>query len=427
MLAPDDAALAARHPALPGLRLLLDPEAVAEAAAGCLPELPVVGAEATYVRLKPGTSAVVGYRLALRDGVRLDAYARTSTTPDDPKLAKRLGTAAGAQPPSAVLLDRRTALLQASADPHLPALVRLLDPDRRPALLARALDRPPADGWGLQGLRHNPERRWVGRLVGPEGTPLLVKVHLPARHRRAVAAAEAFAAARVPAAHLVGSTRRHAMTVHGWVDGRSVVDALAPDGTAALHQVGALLARLHLGEVPRAARRLPPPPDEREELAIAVRAVAALDADAGAVAGALAARLGPRLDASPATADRPSLLHGDCSVDQVVLAACGPALIDLDRATCGDPHSDLAQVLADLALRQALDAVADDRPLAAALLDGYLAAGGAVDGHRLAALTATRLLRLAPEPFRRRHDRWAAVLQAVLERVGALAGGTVAA
>lgn len=425
MLTPDDAAVAGRHATLPGLRVILDPAAVTEEIARALPALGVVAAQATYVRFKPPTSCLVGYRLILNDGDDVDAYVRTTASVDDPKLKKAVAAARlrSGGSTTAALLDPCTAVLVHPSDHDLPALARLAHPEQRRHILARALDAAPTDGWQLQRLRYKPERRWVGRLTDMAGTHLLLKVHRAAQHAAVVAGAAAFRRAQAPVSELVGSSRRHGLTIHQWVDGSTAADVLStdsPDADAVPSTVGALLAQLHsLG--PDAARTSSQPlgtrPGEGHALAAGVAAIAALEPDAGIRAERIAGHIADQIGGRPGSI---RLLHGDCSFDQVIIGAHGPVLIDVDRATSGDPHSDLGQLLADLTLLQVTGALTDDRPIAAAVLASYTAAGGRIDPERLAVFTAARLLRVAPEPFRRRRDCWAAELSEVVRRTADL-------
>lgn len=424
MLTADDAALVARYPSLPGLGLVLDPSSVAARVAAAIPSLGVVSATAGYVRFKPPTSCLVGYRFTLRNG-EIDAYVRTAATTRDAKLAKAVVVArqrAGGQS-SATLLDARTALLVHPSDHDLPALARLRDPDLRRHVLARALDAAPADGWQLQRLRYKPERRWVGLLTDAAGARLLLKVHRSDEHRDALQGTRAFAGTGVPVSRLVGSSDRHRITLHQWIAGASADEVLAAGGAAAHNAagaVGALLAHVHTVPAPSPRRRTAAP-GELGALSAGVAALAELHPAAGARAACIAAQLTPRITSAGEHGAAPRLLHGDYSVDQVILGQDGPVLIDVDRAAWGDPHTDLGQLLADLALRQVTGVLADDRPYASAGLDGYTGAGGTLDHPRLAAITAARLLRVASEPFRRRRDNWADELTAIVDRAAAVA------
>ena len=422
MLGREDARVAALHPSLPGLRVALDPTAVAGEVARALPALDIVDAEATYVRLKPPTSCLVGYRLTRGDGTGIEAYVRTASDADAAKLRKAVDAARrrAGHDAAAALLAPSTAVLIAPSDHELTAVVRLADPQQRRRVLERALDRPVHEGWRIEPLRYKPERRWVAVLAEPDSRRLLLKVHRSDQHRAAVAGARAFGRSVVPASRLVGSSRRHGVTVHQWIEGHVAASALADAANRAgvAAAVGDVLARVHAAE-PNSPP-LAPAPDEHAALAAGVATITALNPAAGIQAGRIAARLVRHLATDGSGCDTTSgggrLLHGDCSVDQFVIGAEGAVLIDLDRATLGDPQADVGQLLADLTLRIVTGALAPDDGSAATFLDAYVAAGGRVDNRRLTAVTTARLLRLAPEPFRRRRENWAAELDAILGR-----------
>lgn len=402
MLTSDDATVAA-DAGLPGLRFALDEDAVAAAVAAAVPHLDVTAAVASYVRFKPSTSAVVAYRFSCRDG-HVDGYLRTHAHSRDDKLAKAVDWArerADGDRASAMLLDPHTAVLFHPFDADLPALYKLAEPVARDRVIGRVMG---VDGrrWTVGSLRYNPERRWVGRLSDDADFTGVVKVQRLEDHRRAVAGARAFATAGAPAAGLVASSERYRIAVHEWVPGVTAAALVsAPAGPAVVdavgHVVGALVAEVHARPV---VSGVGPAANEAEAVGAAVDAVAALSGPAGVRAARVAGSLelsavGPR-----------AMLHGDCSVDQVVVDGNRAALIDLDRACAGDPLSDLAQVVADLRLRQITGEITDAGPVADAVLHGYEAAGGVIDGARLGSLTAARLLRLAPDSFRRRRPDW---------------------
>lgn len=412
MLSTDDAALVARDP-LPGLGLALDADAAAQAFADAFPALGVRGATPTYVRYKEATNCLAGYRLSCADGLR-DAYLRTHARPGDPKLRKILGAAGHC----AVAVDAHTVAVVCPYDSELPVLARLADQAGGSRLLVRILG--VTEDWRLHRVRYNPERRWVGRLEASGHAPLAVKVQREDAHRRAVAGARAFAAAGLPAASLVAKSDRHGVTVYQWLSGPTVAQHLASSAglplagggaggsaTAAVRSVGEVLAAVHAN--PDAGRPLARGPAEEAGLAAAARTVTTLCPSLSTRTDALTA-----LDLR-AAATRERLLHGDFSLDQVVLGPGGPAFVDFDRAARGDPHIDLAQVLADLAVRRLAGPCDDGGAVADAVLAGYEAAGGHTEPRALAALTAGRLLRLASEPFRRRQPGWAAATEAIVE------------
>ena len=75
MLCQADANLVGRDPGLPGLAMILDPDAFLETLQGLYPDAGVTAAEPSYVRYKPTTSCLVGYRVSCAAGT-VDVYAR---------------------------------------------------------------------------------------------------------------------------------------------------------------------------------------------------------------------------------------------------------------------------------------------------------------------------------------------------------------
>lgn len=174
MLTPADAALAHRDRALPGLAVVLDPEAVLDRSGLAERGPRAVDAEATYVRYKPGTSCVVGYRLVTDAGPVL-AYAKAYHPGDTAKLGKaRQKEVPDPAVGWGVVTDHADTVLvaTASSDRDLPALAALTDTRRREALLRRVL-RSDRDLCNVEPrpLRHKPERRWLG-LVERDGVPV---------------------------------------------------------------------------------------------------------------------------------------------------------------------------------------------------------------------------------------------------------------
>ncbi|MGH8875485.1 MAG: hypothetical protein ACRDVM_09605, partial [Acidimicrobiia bacterium] len=106
MLEPADAALARHDPGVPGLALVLDGEALAERLRRELPKIEVGDVRATYVRYKAGTSCLVAYRMATRQG-EVPCYARAFRGEDRAKAAKVAGRwASRAEWPAGALLSR---------------------------------------------------------------------------------------------------------------------------------------------------------------------------------------------------------------------------------------------------------------------------------------------------------------------------------
>ena len=329
-----------------------------------------------YLRWKPGTSLVAALELASGP-----AFAAAFSAAAGEKLAKILEQAPAG---SVLLADRQLGVLVArpSADRDLPALRDLA------GALARAVGDVPVDlSDAVQTLAYKPQRRMVGAFgTGP--TRYVVRAYRPGgmeRARTSLKIARRLFGRLAP--EPAGQSRRRGLMVQAWVPGepldRALVAGSAP--ADALRTVGRTLAGIHQHQAPPSAARLAgAPPAAIAEL------LGALDPELGSWAAHLAARLDDRRPED----DQPVFVHGDFSVDQVVLGPDGPAFLDWDRAGIGTAAVDLASVRAagldEESWERVLDGYGEVRPLPRDL-DWYVAAA---------------LLERAPEPFRAGHREW---------------------
>lgn len=311
MLLPADAVLAARDPDIPGLRVVLDGDAIACRLADAVPGL--LGVEVTYLRYKPATSVVAGLVL---------------TTPDGPRQAQAAAYHPAIAPHKLAKLRSRAAYV----DSTLGFAVAAAEDDRRLPGIRLVAKQPGLVGAGIERvrtLRYNPGRRWVG-VAEYAGVPQrLVKAHAPRTAETAVLGQRRFAAAGLPVPTLRLFRARHGLVAFDWVPGQPL-DELPAD--ACVGPVGELLARVHRTGLPSASgsRSVPVRP--------AVRAIAAVVPEAGELAAEVAAQCERwwHSRSGPIT-----LLHGDLSADQIIVGPDGPWLTDLDRAGYGDPAADL--------------------------------------------------------------------------------------
>jgi len=414
VLSSADRALAERDPELPGLSVVLDPDAVTALAART--DGPrVVGARPTYVRYKPATSCVVGYELFTVDGpVRV--YAKAYAPGAAAKLVKatekevrdeRWGT-------GVVPSDEQGVLLAAAAsDRDLPALKVLSESTQRERLMSRLLPDDP-DLWHHEAtaIRHKPERRWVGLVERDRRPVALIKAYRAADLRRSRAGHRQLATAAV---RPLGWSSRRAALALSWVEGTSLAELLfsdiAEDHGAATAAVGSALAALHAtspGELAGNGWR-----SVAATLGPAAEAVGNLlphlDARARRLATAVASEL------VIATADR-CVIHGDFSADQVVMAGEAVHLIDFDQAQVADPAADVASFNAGLIRAEIEGQLSSGRAaaLSACLLDEHQRCGGPQVRQRLIVHQAGALLRLAVAPFRERHPDWPDLCEALL-------------
>lgn len=374
----DDDALIEAHRGIPALAAVLgEPDALVAGVAGA-------GAEARYVRLKPGTSAVSAVWTGDGRCFRVVAYPPGAHG----KLAKDARAAFDAGLAHAVDEARGLGVFADGADRALPGI-------------RAARERHPE----IRPLVYKPSRRWVGRC---DACGVIVKVHSP-QMAAAARAGHTLVAPHVPTAELRAHDAGLGVIETRLIEG-AALDAPSPRSAEHERAAGALLAALHAAPVPAGASE--GAGDRAEQLRQAAEAVAAIAPDEAERARRIA-------DAARETIARRgerALVHGDFSADQVLVSAAGePALVDLDRAGVGDPLADIACWAADRIARR-------DPRGEAALVEGYRAAGGAAPGHDLDGLVAAALLQRAVEPFRTRAEGWRARLSAILDEAEARVG-----
>ncbi len=367
-------------PGVQGTAVLTDADALAE----LLRTVDETLLRRPYLRWKPGTSCVAALELASGP-----AYAAAFSIGAGGKLAKTLEQAPAG---SVLLVERQLGVLVArpSADRDLPALRDL------PGAFARAVAGAPADpSDAVQTLAYKPLRRWVGTLSPgraanpPDGRRYVLRAYRRGdleRARTGLKTARRLFGGLAP--EPLGRSRRRGLIVQAWVPGVTLDRALASGSALAdtLPTVGRILAGVHQQQPPPTAVRVAgTPPDATAEL------LGALDEDLGRWAVHLAARLD---GCRPTEVEERVLVHGDFSVDQVVLGPDGPVFLDWDRAGSGSPALDLAGLrAADLdpdSWQRVLDGYDEVRPLPRDL-----------DWH-----VASAVLERAPEPFRAGHRDW---------------------
>ncbi|MFQ5592857.1 MAG: phosphotransferase family protein [Anaerolineae bacterium] len=419
MLSPHDADLARRDSDIPGLGLLLDPEAFATALRTVLPDAGVGAAKARYVRYKPGTNCLVAYRLQVA-GVETDVYAKAYRAGTRGKLRKaqeRLTLHGCLGAGGVVLSDAVTAVFAFPNDYKLDTLTCLADATSRQRLFATLLpDRPDLWEASIRGLRYKPERRYVARMITPTGQSALVKLHTEGDYPAASCAATAFSSrGLLRVARRLGHCNRHHAVVLEWLPGRPLAEAIraARVSPTAAHTVGAALAELHM----QSSQELEPLTREAEaaSLLAAADAVAAVCPRLAESTWDLALRIASGLrEVSYYSCP----IHGDFSADQVLFTGESVAILDLDAAAQGDPVRDLGSFAAWLE-REVMRGDLTAGPAAAlteTLLEGYCAATGCDLPVHFGLYVAAGLLQVAPHAFRYREPDWPARTQAILER-----------
>ncbi len=426
MLASPDRELAERQPQLPGLGLVFDTTALAEAARRCGVELPR-DCEPTYVRFKPGTRCLVGYGLSGSHGSPLfyaSAFERGSAKLT--KASERTVVEKNGGPGRIVLDEHAVELCVFPNDDQLRALIPLASSETRGAVIARLL---PATNFEaasqLEVVAYKPERRCVFKYSGGDGTTALIKAY-----KR-----NAFSGARRRALHfcskrrlsgtqrLIGADKETRLIAMNWLSGRSLAEEICLPSPDLSHTRGAgrRLAEIHASEPDRlpewshsdAAARLneiaavfrvllPPLSDRTLELSSRLMAVLN-DVDTGSVVS-----------------------HGDFHTRQILIDEDRIALIDFDEALMAPPGFDIGSFISRLhinALRGEIsENIAEDA--AESLVAGYAAIRAVPGKHEIRAFTALALLNVAHEPFRLRRPEWPSEIAAILDRAEQLLEGS---
>lgn len=426
MLSQADSELVRLDPALPGLSTVLDPETFVARLQQSLPSLGLESARMTYLKYRPASRCLVGYRLQGVQGWEVDISATTYPYSRRRRLsqAHEAVREAGARAAGVLVLEDCLSIVQVfPRDRKLRGLTRLADNGRRRRLLSELLPgRPEFRNAGVYSLTYKPERRHVALLQACDGTRVVIKSYTRAGYGPARAMATAFdprGRLRVP--RLLGSSDRHRLLAFEWLPGRTLEGSLAFDtnGVNGVAVAGAALAVLHDQNPWRLAPR-----DRRKDeasLRSTAQVIRYLCPERGDFAGGLAHHLAERLHES---APVPRALHGNFLARHVLLADDGVALLDFDRAARGNPAADLGSFIANLEMmvvgRQMAEGTA--AALRTALLDGYQSTLRRVSPAWIELYTALNLFQQALTPFRMRSPDWPEQMGTLLQRAAHLVG-----
>ena len=413
MLSPDDADLVRRDPSIPGLDVLLDNDALASFAAESLLVPNVVEACSEYVRYKPRQNCLARFRVFSSERVH-DFYAIAYRPVDQAKLSKARG--------ATVIPGRCMVVCPFPIDLELTSLATFSSDAELRRLLVRMGRAEMAAGPVVHtSLRYKPERRYVGRIESPVGAATL-KLYSPDIFRAACLTAKALGSAvSPPIVRRVAHWRRHRAILFGWQPGVTLSSQLECGmlPVPVIRQVGEQLSRLHSSTAIRLRFYLPQE-DAKSLIAVAgdlAPIVPGLATQAQRLANQVAERV---------AATRPSQLaciHGDFSAEQIVVENGQPFFIDLDRASHSVSAKDIGNFCAHLEVDTLRGQCSDQQrdQAAAALVDGYCAAGRSVDLREVDLYTAAGLLRLAHEPFRNRRSDWHELVARIVLRAQEIA------
>ncbi|HEX2088314.1 MAG TPA: phosphotransferase [Actinomycetota bacterium] len=378
-------------------------------------------AQPTYVRLKPGKGAIVGYALRglERDGkpVSLPAYARTFTDDHIQVVARKWsGSRPVATPlgPGFVLLEGgRTLLFVFPNDTQLRGLRKL---DRVVSELEDLLTEEfPVDAGTttLRPVRYKPERRFiasatVGMHPGAnlDWKAFFVRVFSDTRGERlanlSAAVRRAGGSSVVP--RPFGAILRGRVFVEEQADGDEYLSAVL-DGRGDPSALADALIRLH--RCKPAFVEPTGPAALLETLSGALEAAAALDPTVAKAAKEVLEGLTRLLPS--AGENHVGLVHGDMALHNVLDSLNGPVIVDLERSRMGDPLQDVGKVVAHLRDEVAQHPEARSRlgEFEERFVEEYMRATGGGPTERLSFFIASALAdRAAGSVLRRALDSW---------------------
>lgn len=404
MLSPDDTVLVGRDPLIPGMAQLLDPERMRERLADAAgPSWGEVGeVQVDYLRYKPGTSLVAG--LVVHTGaVEHHAYAVAGAAPLREKLAKPVerGPRQGDDFPPRLAEDL-VLVAPLGADPALRASRRVMD---EPARIVRGADHAVV-------LRYKPGRRLVTRLDSSAEPLAVARVHAGGWIPPTAGAARSMSAAGVEVARVHPPRRRGTVSVVAFLHGEVCSDGTDP---LVLAEVGRLLAHVHAAHTFAGVELA----DHTSSASAAVRSIAAIAPELVGLAERAARYARAHLPSGHLV-----VVHGDLSVDQVLLRPQGLALLDLDRARLDVPGADAACWFAAEAAAGRVGADADPARVLGPMVASYAAAAGRPLDEGLRPLAALALLQRAAEPFRLHAEAqgWAGRVAALVHGAAVQAG-----
>ncbi|CAN5203838.1 hypothetical protein BH20ACT24_BH20ACT24_02640 [soil metagenome] len=388
--------------------------------------LPVTGVEVTYVRLKPGQSALVGYLVEGTgpngEPVSVPGYVRVSTPARARELVSKWRRMRPNPPPLGegvrLLDDDRSVLFLFPNDAALPGLRFASSMQKLKRILSQLeAVAPPgqnvrARGSFLTPVRYKPERRFIAearlRIRGEttrqaEQRSVFLRFFPDARGATIARTAAALRSGRspVPVPTPLGTAMEGRLFVEEAVAGEEIIPAVL-DGRADALGVVEALRSLHVSHALLPARRSP-----RNLLASLEAGWAAIDW----IHPRAAARVRPvieRLERTVPTGVRCRPIHGDLHLHQMLTGPHGPVFVDLERAAMGDPLQDLGGLVAHLLVLgdERPDERANVRAFQDEVTDAYLRHVPRRDREDLGFFVGVALLERALLPYRHgREDR----------------------
>lgn len=421
MLTNADKKIIARDMDLPGLFLLLDPEALLAR----LQNLPrfnhAVKADIRYLRYKPANSCACTVRIELGNGSYLHYYAKALTRERfveswNRSSRQKLIKAGDPLAPLAIP-DGCIMLLHPAYDREIGHLKWLINEEYRLRLLKTcSLPEINHESWHVDILRYKPERRLVAKVSRDNRPVAIIRTATPKAFGKMLVGS-AFGVAH-GGMSLLGADGATCTLATGWQKGRSLCpeNGILPSG-----ELVKKLAR-KLGRIHRSSNRHPIKytwQDEMQSLYGVMNTFKSILPEHTEWFQKLLEQTEQGGQEIPACF---SLIHGDFSLDQIVQRQNKAGeiklhILDWDRSSCGHPFFDLAAFRARLEL-QVIEGFIDRwqaDEILTVLFDTYKEEVNN-DLSGLHWFVASALLRLATEPFRKRDPNWEHYTLQLLQR-----------
>jgi thiamine kinase-like enzyme len=405
MLSHADAAVVARDPALPGLALLMDDEALQDVIVHSQLGTEIDAVHADYLRYKPGTNCLARLRFQA-NGVDTFGYAITYRHKAKRKLGRGAFEANRRISKDGGVTCEHVVIYRFPHDRRLPALSKLgTDGDLRQLLSRIAPTFASEPNIQLKTLRYKPERRYVAQLLLVDQPVAALKLYsfdaygAARRAEKTVSGMQANCFARC-----FGHSNSHGALLFEWEQGAtSLLSTLSGDSNGLqLCSAASAVQRLHsqrFAKLPIRTRdeylhqlgtqfvQLQWMLDEQSTI---------LDAIFNAVTQRLSDSVEPQFVSC----------HGDLHPEQLVCGKRGSILLDFDRACLAEAASDLGYLWAEWRTQDDPESYAERDTLFETFLDAYQSFGGTLDRERIRAYAAGRLIALAGECFRHRRADW---------------------
>ena len=428
MLTQADKKIIAADPSLPGLAALLDTELLSEKLRAVPALCTTEKVEIRYLRYKPGNSCACTLRIRLADGSYRYYYAKALTEerfeeswnrPSRQKLVRMNHP----QAPLAVF-DCYIMLLHPAHDREIGHLKWLIDQKERKRLF-KACSLPLLDDEGLKIdiLRYKPERRLVAKVSKDRQPIAVIRCANPDEFTKMLMG-NAFGVAQ-GGVHLLGADGTSCTLATNWQKGQSLCpEEGTPPTDDLVERLARQLTRIHHASYKHAIKYTVQ--DEAASLKGVVNTFKHILPEQTAWFAGLVGRVEAGLAAVP---ERSALIHGDFSLDQVIrrenkLGETKLHILDWDRSADGHPLIDLATFQARLEL-QVIEGILPRRQADGILeifLDTYRKKSKTeLDG--LYWFTASAMLRLGTEPFRKRNPQWEHYILQLLQRVEEILAG----